>query len=106
MTPNAHLLVSDNHGQYIPQQFVRHFLEYITNSFLLVQPNGDFIPTSIFSDLEVVDKGPEQEWYWDAWNNVLDKVRLYYKGTTYHLYQDGDLWAIPVNELNLISDGI
>ena len=38
---------------------------------------------------------PENEWYWEAWHEVLDKAQyIDNQGNIYRLYQDGDLWLI------------
>ena len=40
---------------------------------------------------------PEHELYWEVWAEIYDEVKIVDKeGTQYFLYQDGDLWAVPV----------
>jgi hypothetical protein len=40
--------------------------------------------------------GPDEEWYWDAWDNVLNNASYTdpNDGSVWGLYQDGDLFAI------------
>lgn len=81
------LLLDGNRGVYIPQVFA--------NTFDLERMKG--VQTD---DIETLREGPEAEdwdaWtegYWDAWTNVLDNVTFEEDGNTWHLHQDGDLWA-------------
>lgn len=74
------LLVSDHHGVYVPKVFAENF---------------DIKEWNV-SDKEAayLVEGPDQEWYWEAWESVLSEAN--YKdenGNLWHLYQDGDLWA-------------
>jgi hypothetical protein len=86
-----HLLLSDSRGQYIPRDFAANF---------------DLDDWHVKKgDIEAIEAGPEHEWYWEAWNSVLDSA--YYMVESYSpshdvpnligkwtLCQDGDLWAI------------
>jgi len=74
------ILIGDHQGVYIPQQFAENFISgWLTGSQW---------------DIEVLEKGPEHESYWDVWDWVLSNAKhIDKKGNTWHLYQDGDLWA-------------
>lgn len=74
------LLVSDNRGVYIPQTFAENF-------DLSVWKNID--P----KDIETLKEGPDAEWYWEAWESVLNSASYVKNGQAWFLYQDGDLWA-------------
>lgn len=87
------LLVSDGHGIYIPQIFIRQYLECIIKD------------TIRQDDIYILQSGPEHDWYWDAWDAVLDNAVLVDEyGTRWTLYQNGDLWAIK--EGTEIPEGI
>jgi hypothetical protein len=81
------LLINDAHGIYIPQLFCQTYINYIVNKEELKE------------DIETCLKGPEEEYYFDAWDNIEmnckftnDRNEPYYIG---NLYESGDLWAIP-----------
>ena len=74
------LLLSDARGVYIPQNFVECF--DISNWGLTSEDVSDLL-----------DK--ENEWYWEAWESVLNKAKhTDSHGNTWTLHQGGDLWAI------------
>jgi len=80
---NSELLLSDARGIYIPRDFVE-------SEYNLKNVSEEDIETC---------KNPDDEWYWDAWINICDNAILIDKnGKEWTLYQDGDLWAIPVNQ--------
>lgn len=77
---DAKLLISDSWGIYIPQLFARNF--------------GSFICRD---DETILIAGPEHAEYWETWDYVLrNTVIKDDKGTRYNLFQDNDLWAIPI----------
>lgn len=82
---NIEILLDSNRGIYIPRDFVNGFdMKYWGISEYLAQECSD----------------PDNENYWDAWNDILDKAK--YKaedGRVFNLYQDGDLYAICWNAL-------
>ena len=80
---SAELFLDGARGQYIPQNFaeivIRECVEGVTDE-----------------DWECLEAGPEHEWYWEAWNNVLNRAILTNpSGERFTLYQDDDLWMIP-----------
>jgi len=89
---NALLLLSDARGIYIPRDFAEGF-------------NMEDWHVSA-EDAAILLAGPDHEWYWEAWESVLNNATLttktatkhYAPGTVFTLYQDGDLWAIPTNK--------
>ena len=71
-------------GVYIPQ----HFAESV-NREMCDAPD---------SDLDELLKGPETEYYWDIWQDVLDRTMLMDSdGNQWRLEQDGDLWLVPAD---------
>lgn len=72
------LLLSDSRGIYIPRDFVECFDIDKWN----VQRVGDL-------------NHPSNEFYWDNWDVCLNNAYFIDKnGNKWHLWQDGDLWAI------------
>ena len=75
------LLLSDARGVYIPRDFVDAF---------------DVTKWGLIPELWAVQTcaDPDDECYWDAWNEILDRAE-YRKGDhVWRLHHDGDLWAI------------
>lgn len=77
------LFLSDTRGVYIPRDFAQcvHREQVIG-----VSPE----------DWEVLEAGPDHEWYWETWQSVCDNAVITSKesGTVYTLDQNGDLWII------------
>jgi len=86
--PNAvTLLLSDARGIFIPRDFVNHGVMIDSSkSWGLNDENADH-----WKDAQ----NPDSEGYWEAWDWILHNARYTDKqGNVYHLYQDGDLWAL------------
>jgi len=81
------LLVDSHHGVYIPQVFCQSYQQYITNF------------DEIKEDFNICLLSPESEHYFDAWDNLINRVKLTNdkgeKFTIGYLYDESDLWAIP-----------
>ena len=74
------LLLSDSRGIYIPRDFLEGF---------------DMNQWNIDSKYIERLSSPDNEWYWDNWDVVLNNAKHTDKdGNVWHLWQDGDLWAI------------
>jgi len=79
------LVLLDTHGVYIPQLWCSD----------LDQEQAKAIGAN-WNDVEACKHGPDHEWYWEAWQSILDGVSVTDEhGTTWTLYQDGDLWEVP-----------
>jgi len=80
------LLITSAAGIYIPNEFMRSYRGWKGYG------KGQFNAYKrILSD-------PENEEYWDAWNELLDKLTYTTeKGIEHSLYQDGDLFAVDLN---------
>lgn len=91
------VLLNGNRGIYIPRDFAQDFKfagSHWEERWEGIDPE----------DLEILRKGPDEELYWEAWENVLNGA--FYKtkrpikldgvthpaGVTFHLEQDGDLF--------------
>lgn len=86
---NAILYADSSLGVYVP----RYFATSIRKSCL-----SGIDPTDL--DL-LINKPIDWEWYWDTWASVLDNaiVTVSETGVEYGLYQDGDLWLVPLKDL-------
>jgi hypothetical protein len=93
MTTNSSLLILDAHGIYIPKLFVENYAaKYLINKEELLEDLAEL-------------GNPENENYWNAWENVIDEAILKDdEGRICNLWQDGDLWAIPIDEFNEIPE--
>lgn len=81
MSNGVRHLLSDSRGMYIPRDFVE---EFDLTKFAGINPDD----VAILHD-------PDHEWYWDAWDNVLQyATHTDAQGHKWHLWQDGDLWMI------------
>ena len=74
------LLLSDARGIYIPMNFVEFF---------------DLSQWNIDSKYIERLSSPDNEWYWDNWDVVLNNAKhTDSEGNVWTLWQDGDLWAV------------
>ena len=67
---------------------------------------GIYVPQSATTQLDLVDwgidketislleNGPDCEWYWEAWDDVLRDAVNVFDGYEWRLYQDGDLFMV------------
>jgi hypothetical protein len=81
--PEPLLWLNDARGIYIPRDFVQSI--YRKN-----------VPDVSDEDWAILNTGPEHELYWDAWDAVLSDAVVHDETGDYRLYQDGDLWLVPV----------
>ena len=84
----AILYASDRHGVYIPQYFAESINRYTISLW-----------SSWIEDLDKLCEGPDScEYYWEIWEDVLNRLEVNGSdGTTFSLYQDGDLWLVPTD---------
>ena len=73
--------------------------------FLCDSCNGKFIPQIMINrlivsgwsiDCEYIEdlQDPDNEWYWDIWDQVVDNAQFTDEnGNKWYLWQDGDLFA-------------
>jgi len=80
------LLLSDARGIYIPHDFVQSF---------------DLNKWGLYKDCEAILSNPENEFYWEEWNTVLDNAKLIdEEGNEFRLHHDGDLWALCYDRMS------
>ena len=85
ITPQPCLVLDGAHGIYIPQLWCSDITEEECPT-LHIQ----------WSDVQCCQSGPDEEWYWEAWQSILDTCHMTDgAGTTWRLHQDGDLWEVP-----------
>jgi len=75
-------ILNDHHGIYIPQKFATDFEGWYGCEE---------------SDLEILRAGPDHEYYWDAWDDVMESARFSNEDGIWYLYADGDLFAINLD---------
>lgn len=86
------IIISDSaRGVYIP----RHFAETIKRE----RVTG--VSDLQWEDLESDPYGIDSDILWETWDRVLDNARVTCPdtGTVFVLYQDGDLFLVPENQL-------
>lgn len=78
----ADLYAADNRGIYIPQYFAQTI-------------NRDLVHGVPEEDWKILESGPDNEYYWEAWDGVLFNAKIKASNAPEgFLYQDGDLWII------------
>ncbi len=81
MTNLINFLVDSHHGTYVPQAFVE-----------LYDPEAWHVKKD---NLEVMLSGPDDENYWEAWDEILNFSYFIQDGVEYRLVQrEGDVFAI------------
>lgn len=91
------LFFDSNRGRYIPQNFVQEMD--------LSRWHG----ISKWA-IETCAAGPDHEYYWEAWTDILDNATMEHEGHTYQLWQDGDVFLYCIElmtdeeKLNLFGD--
>lgn len=94
-TSGLTLMVSDHHGIFIPQAFNEMY-------DINVWSPDTMEPSDVERIKEVLEYGPGHDHYWETWDDFMSNAKYQDgKGHTWHLYQDGDLWAYCVD---LMSD--
>lgn len=78
------LLLDSARGIYIPQAFAKNF-------------DRTKIRNVTDEQWATLEAGPDHEFYWDAWDEVLDSARFTDDGVEYTLYQNDDVWAVPTS---------
>ncbi len=82
--PDQLLWLSDSRGVYIPRDFALSFTDRSDVSGVTAE------------QWEILEDSHHTE-YWETWDEVLDDAIVTdEKGVQYRLYQQGDLWLIPI----------
>lgn len=80
---DCRLLISDIQGIYIPQIYCQQLTEDDAAEYGIE-----------WSDVVCCQSGPDQEWYRESWQAILDAAEWDEDGETWRLQQSGDLWMI------------
>lgn len=83
--PAMLLCLDDHRGQYIPRDFANYFVDLV-----------DSVQGVELEDWNVLQAGPDHEFYWEVWHDVLDYAVVMLNNVKYQLHQDGALWLVPV----------
>jgi hypothetical protein len=83
---NLELLVNSAHGVYIPKIFWDQYKNYFPG----------------FDGSELSD--PNNEYYWEVWDELLNKTVINDNGIECAILHMEDVWAIPVHELEQIEE--
>ena len=82
--PSVEHFLSDARGIYLPRDFAR-----IVHRHMITGVSDE--------NWAILEAGPDHEWYWEAWDEVCQGAVLTTpEGVRYTLYQDGDLFMIPI----------
>lgn len=96
MSPVVHIL-SDARGIYIPRDFLTDDYNDVAWDHCarwgLTKDNAEHWIDAV---------NPDSEWYWDAWDWILNNAKYVYEktGDVFTLYQDGDLWGICFDRMS------
>lgn len=84
------LLLDSNRGRFIPRDFLTDNLGALD---LVHCAKWGLTEANRSSWESAID--PDDEWYWDAWDWVLNNAEFVTEGADkFRLHQDGDLWGI------------
>jgi hypothetical protein len=79
------LWLSDARGVYIPRDFANSFNDWAKS-----------ISGVSEEDIAILRDGPEQEFYWETWDDVCNNAVITDEnGNKYRIWQEGDCWLIP-----------
>ena len=81
---NMFCIIDSNRGIYIPQQFAKIW--------------GDSVQSGMDEEQKtILLAGPDHLEYWDVWEEVVNDCVFLFDSEKHNLYEDGDLFAVPVN---------
>lgn len=78
------LLLSDSYGIYIPKLWADEISS---------EEEAEDLGVS-WEDVLLCQSGPEEERYWEAWQEILDSAQWIDDGEDWRLHQSGDLWRV------------
>lgn len=79
---NAVLAVDSHHGVYQPKFFVEDYRHLISG-----------VSEDTLSELT----SPDNEHYWEAWEDVLNTATVTADGNRYRVEQIEDVWLVPLS---------
>jgi hypothetical protein len=81
------LLLSDAHGVYIPQIYCENISKTEAKEMSLD-----------WWAVETCQHGPEDEFYWEAWQAIESSAEITEDGALWRLHQNGDLWQVRTDK--------
>jgi hypothetical protein len=88
---NIVLFLDGSRGQFIP----RDFAQTIETKYIL-----EYEKFKYDLDFLAKDNASESDWYWNAWQNILDNIQIKVNGRIYSLYQCDDLFLVDWENLS------
>jgi hypothetical protein len=89
------LILSDARGVYIPRDFLTD-----NQNQIVWEHCAAWGLTGENVNRWHMAAQPESEFYWEDWDWILSNAKYTTKeGDVYHLYQDGDLWALCYDKM-------
>ena len=79
------LLIDGNQGIYIPQQFAKQYGQFM-------------LKAGLKEEMQILLNGPDDDLYWQVWDEVIDSLEISIGGIKHTLYENGDLWLIAEDE--------
>lgn len=95
------LLINSQHGIYVPEIFAKIVTTYyspvdqsVTTTLHHPAIHGRKLTTKDINleDIDILRAGPEQEYYWEAWETVMNATFTDDYDYQYHLNDDHDLF--------------
>ena len=80
---DVRLLLSDSNGVYIPQLYCQSLSEEEAEESGIS-----------WQDVLTCQSGPDEELYWEAWQQICDSAEWKEDGEMWRLLQNGDLWQV------------
>jgi len=77
-------ILEDNRGIYLPQAFSQLYHSTTNGKWSGVKK----------ADLIILESGPDNEDYWEAWETVLNNAKFTDKDGVWTLHQDNDLFLV------------
>lgn len=81
---NMFFLIDANKGIYIPKVFVQRW-------------GNTCVKGITQTDIDILMAGPDHHQYFDVWDEVAHQIEFLFDGQLHTLYEDQDLFAVPVN---------
>lgn len=98
--PDAVVLLFDSRSGHIPQRFAE---ECLMSGIWTISGTTIKNAAQTAADVAILLGGPENPYYWDAWDSVSKDARLYHESGVYKRYigDDGDLFALCEERMTL-----
>jgi hypothetical protein len=77
-------IIDGAHGIYIPQVWAKRY-----GVQAVISANVDE------EDVRILLSGPDEEFYWESWESVLDDYSHEVNGVKHYIYQQDDLFEYP-----------